>query len=340
MVTRADVARRAGVSPAVVSYVLNGGPRPVAKRTEQRVLAAIRELNYTPNGVARSLRLARTRAVGLVVPDVVNAFFAQLAREIETAAFAEDITLILGNAMDDPAREQHYVRTLIERRVEGLVISPTGHSLETSRLLVRTRTPVVIIDRELPHSLGSTVSVDNAHGAYLATRHLIQHGHNRVAMIAGPSQVSSADDRVRGWGRALDEAGLASGSSRITRVPFTREAAHEAAAALFSSRRPPTAMFVSSDEQALGVYRAAAERGLAIAADVALTSFDSSQAAPYFVPSLTAVQQPTSEMAASALRLLIEHIADPDRMPTREVLPVELVIRRSCGCIEGVGPTP
>lgn len=330
MVTRNDVALRAGVSTAVVSYVLNSGPRPVAETTRKRVLAAVRELNYHPNGVARSLRTSRTRAVGLVIPDVANSFFAQLAREIEVAAFEQDVTMLLGNAMDDPRRELQYIQTFVERRVEGVILAPTGHSLESGRALVRAKLPAVVIDRDLPGSPGSTVIVDNHHGGYLATRHLLDHGHERIAILSGPADVASAAERRRGWARAMEEVGLP--LELAMEIPFTREAAYRAARGLLRSARPPTAIFASSDEQALGLYRAAAENGIRVPTDLAIVSFDSTDAAPYLVPALTAVHQPTSAIAARAVEVLIEQIADADRTPSRDTLPVELVVRDSCGC--------
>lgn len=331
MVTRNDVATRAGVSTAVVSYVLNDGPRPVAEQTRARVLAAMRDLNYHPNGVARSLRTARTRAVGLVVPDVANAFFAQLAREIEVAAFAQDVTMLLGNAMDDPRRELQYVQTFVERRVEGLVLAPSGESLETSRALLRARMPVVVVDRDLPGSPGSTVVVDNHHGGYLATRHLIDHGHRRVAILSGPAEVTSAAERRRGWAQAMDEAGLPTQGLAID-IAFTRESAYRVALELLGTADRPTALFATADEQALGIFRAAAARGLAVHRDLAVVSFDSTDAAPYLVPALTAVHQPTDAIAARAVEVLLAQITDPDRPPSRDTLPVELVVRDSCGC--------
>lgn len=331
MQTRADVALRAGVSPAVVSYVINGGPRNVAPATRSRVLEAIRELNYTPNAVARSLRAARTRTVGLVIPDVSNGFFAQLAREIEVAAFDQDATILLGNAMDDESREDHYVRTFIERRVDGLIVAPTGSRPSWVDSLRHARMPTVIIDRDATSTTASSVVVDNFHGGYLATRHLLEHGRQRVAAVAGPLDVTSASERHRGWAQAMREAELDTDGLAV-HVPFSREAGYHAALELFSSPSRPDAAFLSSDEHAVGVYRALYELGLSIPVEVAVASFDSSFAAPYMTPPLTAVHQPAAEIAARAVSVLFEIQEDTGRVPTREVLPVDLETRRSCGC--------
>lgn len=331
MRTRADVARRAGVSPAVVSYVINGGPRNVAEATRTRVLDAIRELNYTPNAVARSLRAARTRTVGLVVPDVSNGFFAQLALEIEVASFAQNATMLLGNAMDDESREEHYIRTFIERRVDGLIVAPIGSHPSWIGSLLHAGMPTVIIDRDTVSASASTVVVDNFHGGYVATRHLLEHGRRRVAAVAGPSEVTSASERHRGWAEAMREAGIDT-VDLLVHVPFTREAAYQAALELFVSPSRPDAAFLSSDEHAVGVYRALYELGLDIPGDVAVSSFDSSFGAPYMTPPLTAVHQPAADIAARAVSVLSEIQEDVGRAPSRDILPVDLVTRRSCGC--------
>jgi LacI family transcriptional regulator len=331
MATRAEVAKRAGVSPAVVSYVINGGPRRVAPETAARVRQAIADLHYTPNAIARSLRTAKSSAFGLIVPDVSNAFFAQLAREIEVAAFAADATLLLGNAMDDAEREYRYIQAFVERRVDGLIVAPTGRNLMSVEALQAAQMPVVVVDRDMPNNVGSTVVVDNNHGGYLATRHLLEHGHERVAIIAGPDDAMSAVERHRGWAQAMSEAGRPVDGLAV-HVPFSRSAAHAAALELFDRPDRVSAVFLSSDEHALGVYRALTELGLRIPDDVAVASFDSSDGAPYFVPALTAVHQPTAQIAARVLEVLKEHAGDPDRFPTRDILPVQLVVRRSCGC--------
>jgi LacI family transcriptional regulator len=217
--------------------------------------------------------------------------------------------------------------------VEGLILAPTGQSVESTRTLLRAKVPVVVVDRDLPGSPGSTVLVDNHHGGYLATRHLIDHGHRRIAILSGPADVSSAAERRRGWAQAMDEAGLQTEGLAFD-IAFTRESAYQVALQLLGAGDPPTALFATADEQALGLFRAAAERGLRVPHDLAVVSFDSTDAAPYLVPALTAVHQPTDAIAARAVAVLLAQIEDPERAPTRDSLPVELVVRGSCGCGE------
>lgn len=335
--TRKDVAARAGVSTAVVSYVVNGGPRPVAEQTRARVMAAVRELNYRPNTVARSLRTARTRAVGLVIPDASNTFFAQLARDIEMAAFGHDVTMLLGNSGDDPELERRYLETFVDRRVDGLILAPTG-SGQSTEALEGTRLPVVVIDRELPGVSASVVAVDNHHGGYRATRHLIEHGHRRIAIVTGPASASSASERRRGWLAAMSESDLDVTGLEI-QTSFTRSEAYDAVRERLARADRPSAIFASADEQAFGIYRAAADLGIRIPDDLAVVSFDGSDSAPFFVPTLTAVHQPTGEIARRAVQALIDHITDPTRTHTREILGVNLVVRSSCGCDAGSAAT-
>lgn len=333
MPTRNDVARRAGVSTAVVSYVLNDGPRPVAAATRARVLQAIDELGYRPNGVARSLRTKRTRVVALIIPDIANSFFAQLSREIELAAFSRGFTLLVGNAMDDTARSMLYAQSFLERQVDGVIFVSSGSDVDVITMLSSSNMPVISVDRDVPASNASAVRVDNRHGGYLATQHLIEHGHRRIACLVGPSAVGNALERRSGWEAALQEAGLRAPMALAATSPnFSRESAYNSTLRLLRRRYPPTAVFASADEQALGVYRAAAATGRKIPDDLAVVSFDSAETAPYLVPGLTAVRQPIEQIAVCAMDRLLERLVDPDAPATRDTLPINLVVRGSCGC--------
>jgi LacI family transcriptional regulator len=333
VITRNDVARRAGVSTAVVSYVLNDGPRPVAPATRARVLEAISDLGYRPNGVARSLRTKRTRAIGLILPDIANSFFAQLSREVELAAFARGFTLLVGNAMDESARELLYAHAFVERRVDGVVVVSAGEDVGAIKVLAAADMALITIDRSVPGAGVSSVHVDNRHGGYLATKHLIEHGHRRIACLAGPDTVNNAVERRRGWEAALQEAGLSAPDGlAMASESFSREAAYRSTRKVLGRRNPPTAIFAGADEQALGVYRAAAATGRRVPDDLAVVSFDSAETAPYLVPGLTAVRQPVALMAGLAMDRLVAQLSDLSGPPTQDTLSVDLVVRGSCGC--------
>ncbi|WP_219825704.1 LacI family DNA-binding transcriptional regulator [Nonomuraea typhae] len=331
------MARLAGTSEAVVSYVLNNGPRNVAPHTRERVLRAIDELGYRPNVVARSLRTSRTHTIGLVVPDNANPFFAELAREIEDVAFAHGLTLLLGNAMDDDEREAAYVRTLIDRQVDGLILIP-AHGPRTWRSqLAASGVPCIVLDRALDDTPASHLLLDNEGGAHEATRHLLSHGRRRIGCVAGPEDIHPTVDRVAGWSRALTEAGLDPSAMPLAHGPFGRRQGYLSGRALLAAEDRPTALFVTSDEQAIGVMRAAAELGLTVPGDVALCSFDGIAASSYTVPALTTMRQPIEDLGRRAVELLAAKIGDPDSGGRRVVLTATLIKRGSCGCPDPVG---
>lgn len=329
-IRRADVARLAGTSPAVVSYVLNGGPRGVSPQTKARVLAAIEQLGYRPNGIARSLRMNRTMTLGLVVPDNANPFFAELARAIEEASYAQGYTLLIGNAAEDDQRQSSYVRTFLARQVDGLFLVPAHGPVGCLDDLRRSGTPWVSLDRQIPGADAPAVLVDNRGGAYAATRHLIEHGRRRIACLAGPQDVMPATDRVAGWRDALAEEGVRPSAMQVWHAPFGRRAGYRAALEMLAGKEKPDALFVASDEQALGVLRAVAQLGLRCPDDVAIASFDGIAATAYAVPALTTMAQPFAEMGRAALTHLL------GRSGPTEVLPVALTARGSCGCADEV----
>lgn len=338
MVTRDDVARRAGTSSAVVSYVVNNGPRRVSEKTRAKVLAAIDELGYRPNGFARALRSTRSGLVGLVLPDNSNPFFAELARVIEDEAFRRGYLLLLGNSTEDDERQAAYVREFLELRVEGLLLISAANgqwqadptlSLEE---LQGSRIPTVVLDRAIRGLHASYLTVDNFSGGYLATKHLLEHGHTEVACLGGPDRNQPADSRIRGWRRALRQAGLSPGDQILVRSAFRREAGYQAMRALLMERDPPTAVFAGSDEQAIGVLRAAAECGIRIPEDLALVSFDGIPESRFTRPSLTTVAQPFDELGRQAVELALDAKDFDGRRRVR--LGVELAVGGSCGCPE------
>ncbi|MDG4825576.1 LacI family DNA-binding transcriptional regulator [Asanoa sp. WMMD1127] len=331
-VRRTDVARLAGTSPAVVSYVVNGGPRPVSAQTRAKVLAAIEQLGYRPNGIARSLRMSRTMTLGLVIPDNANPFFAELARAIEEEAFAQGYTLLIGNAAESDERQTTYVRTFLARQVDGLFIVPAHGPAGFLGDLERARTPWVCLDRQVPGAAAPGVLVDNRGGAFAATRHLLDHGRRRIACVGGPRDVRPATDRVEGWRDALDAESI---SMPVVHAPFGRRGGYGAARELLGRPERPDAVFVASDEQAVGVLRAIAEAGLRCPDDVAVASFDGIPGAAYTLPALTTMAQPIAAVGRAA----VNHLLTQPTAPT-DVLPVTLVRRGSCGCPDPPGGDP
>lgn len=322
-VTRNDVARTAKVSPGVVSYVLNGGPRPVSAAARKRVLDAVEALGYRPDGLARSLKVGRTKTLGLVVPDASNPFFAELALAIEDAAYARGYAVMMCNSADDVDREYTYITSLAERRIDGLVLvsAITGQDLTAVTSL---QIPVVALDRSPDDSPVSTIRAANHDGASLGTHHLISHGHLTVAFVAGPD-ASVSDARRLGWKQALKESGATPGLEIAS--PFTYAGGRDAAEQLIAHGRVP-AVLASSDVQALGLISGLISAGLSVPDDVAVVSIDGTTAGVYSTPALTTIAQPIREMGEAA----VFHLIDNPGETIHRVISNDLVIRGSCGC--------
>jgi LacI family transcriptional regulator len=321
-----------------VSYVVNNGPRPVAKHTRARVLAAIEELDYRPNGLARALRSQKSKLLGLILPDLSNPFFATLAHAVETAARAEEFLVILASTNDDMKQETKCLVDMLEQRVDRILLISSS---ETSsypvpdsllRSLNNSSVKIVLLDRQPPGLDATSLIIDNEAGGYLATQHLLGHGHKDVGCLAGPASLSSAEARTRGWSRALTEAGLTPSDSLLVRRPFSWEGGYDGTAALLSSAQPPTALFVQSDQQAMGGLRAAKDNRVRVPQDLALVSFDGIPGGPYSDPPLSTIDQPTAAAGRRAVELLLSDVSAPVGEQRHEMLPVNLTLRDSCGC--------
>lgn len=323
--TRSDVARYAGVSTAVVSYVVNDGPRPVAPQTAARVRAAIEILNYRPNVNARALKKGSTDMLGLVLPDVTNPFFAEYARALEVAAAAHGYVLVVANSDANEAYESRIVSDLSNRHVDGLlirtVLPPSGF-----RAMTLPGRPIVLIDSATPVPGYAAVGADARQGARLLVDHLITvHGHQSIPLITGDE--SSTAPRELGWGDAFQAHDLPPGP--IVRTNFTLRGGYESAQRLLSWPTRPTAIFAASDQLCTGALKAIWEAGLRCPADIAVVSYDGTAESEYCWPPLTVARQPTQAMADAAVATVLGLSSVSDGYQSFDT---ELVIRESCGC--------
>lgn len=321
--TQADVARLAGTSSAVVSYVLNSGPRPVSEATRARVLEAMRVLDYRPNKAARALRSRKSNVLGLVVPDGSHPFFAELARELERAAYDRDYVLFTGNSFSTVEREQEYFSLFREHQVDGVVLTVDPRA--DVQPLLDAEIPVVLLDQPGPDSVVPSACVDYAGAAAAATQLLVKGGRRRIGFIGGNPGLPSAEARAEGWLQALQAHGMS--TSLSTRTSFTRLGGYTAGLEMFSRSVRPDGIFVSSDQQAVGLLRAADECGVRVPEDVWVIAFDDSDDCLYTHPMLSTVRQPVGEIVQTALNLLFS----PDRTVRHEQLGWELVLRASTG---------
>lgn len=326
--TRADVARLAGVSSAVVSYVVNDGPRPVAAATAARVREAMELLGYRPNASARALRRGTTETLGLVVADSLNPYFAEYTAELVRAAAELGKRILIGDTYSNEAAESAIVEDLISRQVDGLLFASAFSRFDRSRAIASAGIPTVLIDCPGPVPGRRTVGSDAEGAAEMLVEHLVGHGRRRIGMVVGADGgFGDPDPRERGWRRGLRAVGLPDGA--IVRVPWSREGGYAGAAALLAEDPSTDAVFASNDLQALGLLRALHERGVRVPDDIAVVSFDGTKEAEFCWPALTVARQPLPLLAKAALELL-------DRPETAQGVhrqfAAELVLRHSCGC--------
>jgi LacI family transcriptional regulator len=311
--------------------VLNG-TRVVSDDLRDRVLEALQELHYEPNAVARSLKLKRSNSLGLVISDIGNPFFTAVVRGVEDVARQRGFALILCNSDEDPVKEAEYLRILASRRVDGLILAPAGERHDYLARLARSHFPLVFLDREVPDLDVPAVVLDGENAAHTAVRHLIEHGHRRIGMVAGRPRISTTVARIAGYRRALAEAGIAEDDRLIVSGGSRTEEAHAAAATLLEQDPRPTAFFVANNLMTIGTVEAIQERGLSIPDDVALVGFDDFSWADVFRPRLTTVAQPTYELGRRAAELLVRRIeGDVEGTARRVVLKGRLIVRESCG---------
>lgn len=326
-VTRTDVAKLAGVSTAVVSYVVNDGPRPVAPATAAKVRQAMELLGYRPNASARALRRGRSDLLGLVIADSLNPYFVEYTAELVRAAAQRGKRILVGDSYQDPRAEQEIVEDLISRQVDGLLFASSFARFDRSRVFQSADIPTVLIDCPGPIPGRRTIGPDAAGAAEMLVNHLLEHGRRRIGMIVGDGGFGDPDPREQGWRRALRAAGLSDGA--IVRVPWSREGGYAGAAALLTKDPDLDAVFASSDLQAVGLVRALHERGVRIPDEVAVVAFDGTKESEFCWPSLTVARQPLPEQAAAAIDLL----AEPESPHgIHRQFQTELVRRASCGC--------
>jgi LacI family transcriptional regulator, galactose operon repressor len=333
MPTIKEIARKAGVSIGTVSNVLNGMVAVSAERRE-RVLAAIRELDYHPNHVARSLKLRRTKMLGMAISDITNPFFPLLVRGAEDAALKHGYLLVTFNTDDQVEREREILSVLRDRRVDGilLIVAPNNGDVSHIQKALADGVPIVCIDRIPPSVKVDSVAIDNQRAAFECVSHLLALGYRRVGVITGPGKLKTAHDRLQGYLQALEAAHIPADPQLILEGNFRSESGYELGRQLLERPDRPPAVFVCNGMMTLGFLKAMDEMGLQCPHDIALASFDDLPLAPH----LTAVAQPAYALGYEGAQLLIERIESekPFTVPRSVCLSAELKVREST-----VGPT-
>lgn len=301
-----DVARLAEVSTGTVSKVINGKGN-VRPKLKQRVMSAMEALDFHPDQIARSLRVRQSQTIGMVIPDITNPFFADVIRGVETEVRSRAYSLILCDSNEDPAIEQANLNTLFARRVDGVLIAPSDAKSASDGFL-RRRFPLVFFDRVPQGFSGSAVLTNNLEAALAATQHLIEIGHQRLAIITGRPDLSSGSDRLEGFRRALQQAGLPLREEYLQHGDFQVEGGYLCGLNLLRLPRPPTAIFCCNNQMTLGLMRAVGELQIHCPAQISVLGFDDFLWAANFNPRLTTVAQPSFEMGRQAMRLLLAKI--------------------------------
>ncbi|CAM5258501.1 LacI family transcriptional regulator [Streptomyces sp. TE12347] len=320
-----------------MSYVINNGPRPVAPATRERVLAAIKDLGYRPDRVAQAMASRRTDLIGMIVPDARQPFFAEMAHAVEQAAAERGKMVLVGNSDYRDEREVHYLRAFLGMRVSGLILVSQGMSERAASEIEAWDARIVLL-HERPEAIDDVAVVtDDIGGAQLATRHLLEHGHEYVACIGGventPSVGDPVADHVEGWRRAMQEAGR-SVEGRLIEAPYNRYDAYTVALEVLARPDRPTAIFCATDDQAIGVLRAARELRIDVPGELAVAGFDDVKEAALTDPPLTTIASDRPAMARAAVDLVLDdglRVAGSRRERLKQ-FPSALVIRRSCGC--------
>ncbi len=332
------VAQRAGVSIATVSRCLND--KRVSPGAEQRIRAAIKELGYSPNRLARSLRSRRTMTLGMVIPDITNPFFPAVVSGVEETARAARYALMLFNAGEDEEREWECLKVLQALRCDGilLIMAPDGPAHARRRAqLQQLRLPIVYLDRA-PDFEADTIVADNLRSAQEAVRHLLMLGHRQIGVVAADLAVTVHRDRLEGYRRALLDAGVTPSPALEARAQPTLADGYAATVQLLSRPDRPTALFVTSNRLTMGTMAAIEAHGLRCPQDISVVGFDNYEWHDVYHPRMTTVSQPTYLMGARAAELLIRRIAGTQTgPPQRMLLKCELVIRESTSACPGPG---
>ena len=323
-----DVAEAAQLSPTSVSRYLNGDI-VLPKTSASRIDRAVRELNYQPNRLARNLSLGQSKMIGLIIPDISNPFFATLACAVEEVAFKAGYGVLLCNTQNDPDREFSYLKLLSGRQLDGILfLTGQAENPELAEILQRSRN-VVLIDEDVPGVSAPKIFSENRIGGFLATRHLLENGHRRIAFIGGPKNLLSTQERFTGFKNALKEQGLKPIPQLVRFGPYTSDFGRETASRFFEAKTWPTAIFASSDYVALGVLNAAHRAELHIPDSLSLIGFDDMPLAELLQPPLTTVRQSARALGAEGAKVLLDLVAGKPVKQAETRLPVELIKRGS-----------
>jgi LacI family transcriptional regulator len=331
-VTLKEVAGFAGVSVGMAGRVL-GSYGSYSDATRRKVLAAAQQLSYRPNGLARSLRSGRSKALGLAVTNLASFHWITFVRGVEAAAARRGYQVILAHTGDDPAREREHILALRERHVDGLIITPTADNEDRVRELVAAGFPLVLVESAVTDLAAPRINIADRRAAHEAASYLIGLGHQRIGFIAGDQRLSSGTERLAGYHDALRERGVAADPDLVAYGEYRTDLAYAATDQLMTLPDPPTALIVSNETMLGASLQCLKERQVRIPDDVSLVGFDDPPWAAFFSPGLTTVHTPRERMGAMAvntLLVMLEGRKGVDASAGERIVSAELVVRESC----------
>ncbi|PJZ03162.1 cytochrome-c peroxidase [Pantoea rodasii] len=330
-----DVAKLAGLSKATVSRYMNHSI-VLPQETIDRIESAIRTLDYRGNSLARRLSKGGSETLGLVLPDITNPFFAELADAAEEAASARGYSLVLCITRNNPEKEAQFIRWLDTRQVDGLLFTTNRPDNGVLRNEIQRQHHVVLLDEDIPGSTVPKVFADNVQGGRMATEQLIAAGHTRIAFIGGPEQLMSVRERYQGFCTAMQQAGLAIPPEWVMYGNYAREFGQQALNHLFSCPQRPTAVFAASDYLVLGLLDGLRANGLQAPAALSLVGFDDANYTDLTHPRISTIRQPARELGHTAVSIMLRLLNDETDIPMETRLPVEWIGRDSIGFVNSV----
>jgi len=323
-----DVAALAGLSKATVSRYMNQSII-LPQETIDRIEAAIRQLDYRGNSLARRLSKGGSETLGLVLPDITNPFFAELADAAEEAASAHGYSLVLCITRNHPGKESQFIRWLDTCQVDGLLFTTNHPDNGLLRKEINRHQRIVLLDEDIPGSVVPKVFADNVQGGRIATENLIAAGHRHIAFVGGPDELMSVRERYQGFCTAMEQAGLHVLPEWVMYGEYQREFGKQALERLFSCAERPTAVFAASDFLVLGLMDGLRARGLKAPEALSLVGFDDATYADFTLPRISTIRQPARELGRMAVEIMLRILNDDLSIPAETRLPVEWVARDS-----------
>jgi LacI family transcriptional regulator len=327
-ITIKDVAEKSGVSITTVSQILNGKGQRFSEKTRTKVLEAAEELNYKANYFAQNMVTKQTRTVGVIIPDITNTFYSDMIKGIEDYLYENGFMVLLCNSTDDEERENLYLNQLVHRAVDGFIIASSTISDDMIfQLLKRNNKPYILLDRKREESESDNIIVDDMEGGYIATEHLIKLGHRKIGVITSNSSDINIHNRFLGYKKCMGNYELPIAEEWVERESLSMSGGYEAAQRLLKTE--VTAIFATSDQLAIGVYKGANEQQIHIPEELSLIGYDDIELASYMSPPLTTIHQPIYEIGKLAAETLLQRIMNPEEAVINHVVKTKLVVRDS-----------